>query len=429
MLSPTKSNRFRALWCALLLLAAHCVESPSGNNGKTPDDGTPVAGCDVGNGGITLPPGFCATIFADSLSYPRHIAVSSSGDVYTLLGGGGIVALRDTNQDGHADIQQTFGENGNTGIVVHEHSLYVDEGWMIVRYGLTPGSLLPSSGPEIVVKGMPTEGAHVSRAMAVDGSGNLFIGIGSSTNVCDGLVPHDPCADLALHAGIWRFDANATDQDFSTDARFATGIRNSVGLAIHPVTHLLYATQHGRDHLQYYPTMFSTLDAADNPAEELFQVNQGDDFGWPYCYYDRRAGRHVLMPEYGGNRSAVGRCAATKAPVTAFPGHWAPDGLVFYSGALFPARYRNGAFVSFHGSWNRAPQPQSGYLVAFVPAESSTLSSSYEVFADGFSGADVLLDNSDAAHRPVGLAEDSAGALYITDDLHGRIWRVIYHGR
>ncbi len=264
--------------------------------------------------------------------------------------------------------------------------------------------------------------------MAVDANGNLFVNIGSNSNVCEAAV-RDPCNELPTRAGIWRFDANTLRQDYSASGRYATGIRNAVGMAIHPVTGQLFVTQHGRDNLfQSFPGMFTSKDGAENPAEELFQVNQGDDFGWPYCYYDFRAAQRVLAPEYGGNRSTVGRCSGTKSAVTVFPGHWAPNGLVFYNGTSFPEHYRNGAFVAFHGSWNRAPEVQGGYLIAFVPAVGNSLGASYEIFADNLAGGTITSESS-AAHRPTGLAVDPQGALYITDDAHGRIWRVVYRGQ
>ena len=416
----------RVLSCAWLALAAVCGGGSNDAHGvlppDTPSDSLPPTtsvACDSDNGGLHLAPGFCATIFADRVGAPRHIAVSASGDVYTMLSGGAVLALRDTNSDGHADVHATFGHSGNSGLYLRGNNLYADNGTFIVRYTLTPGTLEPTGEPDTLVKGLPT-GGHRSRSVAVDLSGNMFIGVGSASNICDG-GNHDPCDELPTRAGVWKFDASAKNQAFSTSARFATGIRNAVGMAIHPTTNLLYVTQHGRDNLyQSFSSLFNSKDGAENPAEELFQVNAGDDYGWPYCYYDLKAGKRVLGPEYGGNRSTVGRCSTTKPTITTFPGHWAPNGLVFYDKTAFPAHYRNGAFVAFHGSWNRSPEPQAGYLVAFVPASGSSLASTYEVFADGLA--------AQAAHRPTGLAVDSAGALYITDDTGGRIWRVVYRG-
>ncbi|HEV7836897.1 MAG TPA: hypothetical protein VGO75_02435, partial [Gemmatimonadaceae bacterium] len=156
------------------------------------------------------------------------------------------------------------------------------------------------------------------------------------------------------------------------------------------------------------------------------RVEAGDDYGWPYCYHDRALGRRVLAPEYGGDANKAGRCADKKLPVLAFPGHWAPDGLLFYQGTQFPARYRNGVFITFHGSWNRIGR-QDGYKVVFVPSVGIIAGDSAETFADGFAGRKK--DPGGAKYRPVGLAEGPDGSLYITDDQRGRIWRVVYTGK
>ncbi len=137
----------------------------------------------------------------------------------------------------------------------------------------------------------------------------------------------------------------------------------------------------------------------------------------------------MLAPEYGGDGGhKIDRCASKKAPLVAFPGHWAPMSIAFYDMKGFPAKYRGGAFIAFHGSWNRAPDPQAGYRVVFIPFANGKPSGDYETFANGFSGKDQLLVPTDAAHRPCGLAVGEDGALYITDDLHGRIWRVVWKG-
>ncbi len=126
------------------------------------------------------------------------------------------------------------------------------------------------------------------------------------------------------------------------------------------------AIPHGRDQLDLWPA-FTAEQNAELPAEMLVEVNSGDDFGWPYRYYDRIARGYCLAPEYGGDGKTVGRCESIEAPIYAFPAHWAPNGVLFYTGTLFPAHYRNGIFVVFHGSWNRAPLPQAGFNIAFLP--------------------------------------------------------------
>ncbi len=343
--------------------------------------------------------------------------------LYVAQSGAPTLALRDLDGDGHADTTQAFGPIVSSGLAIDGDRLFLHTGNVIVRYTLT-GSLVPASPLDTIVTGIPT-GGHATRSLAVDGS-SLYVNVGSPGNTCASPVI-DPCDDLTTRAGIWRFSSATLRQPFTASARFATGIRNAVGLAIRPDTRSLWATQHGRDNLQtQFPALFTGAEGIENPGEELFEVRLGDDFGWPYCYYDMRAGRRLLAPDYGGNRVQEGRCASTRAPVAAFPGHWAPNGLLFYTGTSFPDHYWRGAFIAFHGSWNRAPSAQAGYLVAFLPASGAGVTGPYEIFADGFKGASPIQDPDDAAHRPTGLAIDAAGALYVGDDWHGRIWRIVY---
>jgi mono/diheme cytochrome c family protein len=163
------------------------------------------------------------------------------------------------------------------------------------------------------------------------------------------------------------------------------------------------------------------------PAEELVLVKQGGDYGWPNCYYDGFQKKLVLAPEYGGDGGkTVGACAQAVAPVAAFPAHWAPNDMKIYNAKAFPAAYQGGAFIAFHGSWNRAPAPQGGFNVVFQPLKDGRASGDYVVFADGFAGAGKA--NGRATFRPMGLAVAPDGALFISDDVKGRIWRVTYHG-
>jgi glucose/arabinose dehydrogenase len=160
------------------------------------------------------------------------------------------------------------------------------------------------------------------------------------------------------------------------------------------------------------------------PAEEFFRIHKGDDFGWPYCYYDPFQKSKVQAPEYGGDGKKTTGCDTKKKPIYAFPAHWAPNGLLFYTGDQFPAKYKNGAFIAFHGSWNRAPAPQAGYCVVFLPFKDGMPSGDYEIFADGFAGEKKT--PGDANYRPCGLAQGPDGSLYISEDQHGRIWKVTY---
>ena len=237
-----------------------------------------------------------------------------------------------------------------------------------------------------------------------------------------------PCTELETRGGIWRYDANKTGQQFSPAARYATGIRNADGIAIDRTGLGLYATQQGRDELsENWPKLYTPSKAPDLPAEELLQVAQGADYGWPECYFDDTQDKLVLAPEYGGDGGkTIGVCADKKAPIASFPAHWAPNDLVLYGAEQFPAAYRDGAFIAFHGSWNRAPFPQGGYNVVFQPLKDGKPSGKFVVFADGFAGADK--EPGKAAHRPSGVAVGPDGSLYISDDQNGRIWRVTFTG-
>jgi len=411
------------------------------------------APCTTGTAELTLPAGFCATIFADSLTQGRHVAVASNGDVYVTLEGtrpsvekeisgadkdrpapASLVALRDTNRDGRADVIKRIGSLGNTGVAIANGYLYVDEGKQIVRYQRSDTALAPEGARQVVVSGIPLDGGHRARNIAIGGDGALYLNVGSKSNSCqredrgNESPGFDPCTELETRAGIWKYDANKTGQAFSKNERFATGNRNAMGIAV-AGDGRVYATQHGRDQLwQNWHKIFpDSVYSAENPAEELQQVNQGDDFGWPYCYYAVDQKKRVDAPEYGGDGKKTDRCASKKGPVAVFPGHWAPMSLLFYSGTAFPERYRNGAFIAFHGSWNRAPLPQAGYRVVFQPLANGASSGDFETFADGFAQqTGIQLQPGTAKHRPTGLAQGPDGSLFVTDDLGGRVYKITY---
>jgi glucose/arabinose dehydrogenase len=408
------------------------------------------AQCDTA--GLSLPPGFCATVFADDLGHARHMAVAADGTVYvnTWSGryyrggdappaGGFLVALRDADGDGRAETVRRFGPTqaegsaGGTGIALYSGGLYAEMNDKIVRYPLTAGQLVPTTASVTVLSGMPLTGDHPMHPFAIDRTGGMFVNSGSPSNACQhenrqaGSPGKAPCEELATRAGIWRYDAAKTDQRFTPAGRFASGIRNAGGISFDTAGHM-YAVQHGRDQLsQNWPALYRAEQGPVLPSEELMAPAQGDDFGWPACYYDGDQGKLVLAPEYGGDGGkAVGVCAGKKPPVAAFPAHWAPNDVMAYGGGSFPAAYRSGVFIAFHGSWNRAPAPQDGYKVVFQPLADGRPSGRYIVFADGFAGA--FKEPGRAAARPAGLAMAPDGALYIADDVHGRIWRVTYRG-
>jgi glucose/arabinose dehydrogenase/mono/diheme cytochrome c family protein len=435
---------FAALPClagAVLLAAASLHAEPA----------TKTAACPGDNGGLILSPGFCATIFAENIGHARHLVVAADGVVYantwsgryyrgdTPPTDGFLVALKDSKGDGHADIIAHFGPNaaegatGGTGIALYKSGIYVEAGDRIVRYNLPQEGYEPKGKPDVIVSDLPMTGDHPMHPFIIDAEGNIFVDVASATNACQeqnraltsaGLKP---CTELETRAGIWRYDANKTDQKFSPAERYATGNRNGEGMATDAAGRI-FVTQHGRDQLwQNWPKLYQANDSAELPAEEVMQLERGADYGWPECYFDGRQKKLVLAPEYGGDGGkAVGVCAEKRAPAAFFPAHWAPNDLLIVNNDKFPAAYRAGAFIAFHGSWNRAPAPQGGYNVVFQPFADGKATGDFVVFADGFAGG--VKEPGRSAFRPTGLAVGPDGALYISDDKHGRIWRVTYTG-
>jgi glucose/arabinose dehydrogenase len=383
--------------------------------------------CDPDNGGLVLDEGFCATTVASDLGAVRQLAVAPNGDLYAAVSGksgdatGGILGLRDRDGDGKPDERASFGPGGGNDVKVHDGHLYFAMNDRIVRYRLSGGKLEPGEKPETMVSGLPDDGGHVAKSLAFGPADAMYVNVGSKTNSCqktDRLPAspgEDPCKELERRAGIWRFSASRPEQRFTDGRRFATGLRNAMALAVQPGTNTLFAAVHGRDQLSDN-WGFSDEVNANNPAEELVRVESGADYGWPYCYYSNQYRKKVLAPEYGGNGQRVGRCASAKDPVLAFPGHWAPMAMAFYTGDAFGRNYQGGLFIAFHGSWNRAPLPQAGYRVVFVPFSKNRPTGEYATFATEKSGPTSL--------RASGVAVGTDGSLYISADQNGKIWKV-----
>ena len=442
--------------CLALLGAAACETSENGvgpgGDGDGLDAGGYVPGGDGGPGGgsyacdpaaddLDLPAGFCALVYAQNLGAARHIAITPSGDVFVAVANsvdgetkGQVVALRDGDGDGVSETSRTFGDNGGNGIAWHAGDLFFAQDDKILRYSVADGELEPSGDPVTVVSGLPSDGDHTAKTVVVV-NGRLLVNFGSASNACQEANRErespgkDPCPELDERAGVWEFDATAINQTMGDGKHFATGTRNLNALALQPQSHVLYGAQNGRDQLHdNWPNLFSAADDARLPAEVLLKVDEGDDFGWPYCYYDGDLAKNVLAPEYGGNGSEVGRCDMAAEPVAVYPAHWAPLGAVFYEGESFPEHYREGLFIANHGS-RFAPEAMGnpGYNVIFQPFADRAVAGPYEEFAAGFAGDERPLPDA-AKHRPVGVAVGPDGSLYISDDKGGTVWRVIYQG-
>ena len=423
-------------------LAVGCSAEPPPTESERPSSTLPA--CDPDDGGLVLPEGFCAVIVADNLGSPRLIDVAANGDIYVHdrgargdgenVPGNGVVALRDMNGDGRADVIERFSDHYGTGLQLRGDHLYLSTTTEVYRYAMTPGELVPLGEAELVVGGFPEQRGHAEKAFAFDDAGNMYVNVGAPSNACmevartRGSIGLDPCPQRVRQASVWRFSAERLGQTQEDDGyQFVTGTRNIVGIAWDPSTRGIYAAQHGRDALGSLWD-FDDEGNAEIPSEEILRLTDGADFGWPFCYHDRFQGKRLLAPEYGGDGVEVGDCDQYSEPLVAFPGHWAPNDLLFYTGDQFPEQYQNGVFVVFHGSWNRAPLEQGGYQVAFAPRANGEFSGDWETFADGFKGVTPLMAPQDATHRPVGIAQGPDGSVFVTDDVGGRIWRILYTG-
>ena len=362
-----------------------------GGAGGLPTATTPAAGQEG------LPPGFTLSVFAEGLGAARFMAFgpdTGAGPNFelpppalyvTAAREGKVWALPDRNRDARADALIPFAENLRSphGIAVRDGWIYVGETHRVIRLRDTNGDLRADE-QQVVVSGLPAGEQHFTRMIGFGPDGGLYVSAGSSCNVC---VEEDE-----RRAAISRYGADGTRGKI-----FARGLRNAVGFTWHPLTKELWATDNGRDWL-----------GDDLPPEELDRVQQGDDHGWPYCY-----GQRVPDPELG----SAARCASTVPATFEMPAHSAPLGLDFYTGEMFPADYRSDLFIAFHGSWNRSSP--TGYKVVRVRFRENK-----PVGIEDF--VDVWFKGGRAAHRPVDVRTGPDGALYISDDRGGTIFRVTY---
>lgn len=394
----------------------------------------------------SVPDGFDANVFHPGLGAARHIAVRANGDVYVTrpfrvavrmfdqeAAYGAIVALRDVDDDGVADIVEEFGPNNVTSAVrIHDGHLYFSSDLVVYRMELGE-DLVPPGVPDRVAGGFPIQRSHGTKTLAFDGDGHLYVNSGTPSNACarqqfskeaPGI---DPCPQLERQGGIWRFKADKLLQDQVVDGeRYVTGTRNVVAMAWNRWADKLYFVMQGRDSVgMLWPDLYSREDNRDLPAEEFHVAEAGDNFGWPYTFFDPIRNQRMLAPEYGGDGKTPAN-GEYQDPLIGFPAHWSPLDLLFHSGRNMPEKYAQGAFIVFHGSWNRMPFEQQGFKVVFVPMTDGVVTGDWEVFADGFTGAESIKSPLESAYRPVGIAEGPNGELYITEDRHGRIWRVSY---
>jgi glucose/arabinose dehydrogenase len=426
------------LWSALALGTVNGFAGSGDSTHTLTNAVTPAP--DADNAGLKLPAGFGALKVADGLGQARHIAVTQQGDIYIKLAklkdGKGIFVLHDKNGNGKAEITNAFGDFRGTGITIKDGYLYASSNTEVYRYKLDQNQqVIDPAKPEKIVTGLIDRHQHETKSIVLDNAGNIYVNIGAYSNSCqeqdrqNGSRGKNPCPILDSAGGIWQFKADKLNQTYGDGVHYASGLRNVVGLDWNNAVNELFVMQHGRDGLfQMWPQYYNAQQGAELPAECMYRVKKGDNAGWPYIYYDQFQKKKILAPEYGGDGKKPGDDKYID-PVVAFPGHLAPNGLLFYTGTQFPEKYRNGAFIAFHGSWNRAPEPQKGYLVAFVPFKDGKPSGEWEVFADNFAGAGDIQSPGQAQHRPCGLAQGPDGSLYVTDDVKGTVYRIMYTGK
>ena len=386
---------------------------------------------------LKLPAGFSAVTVVENFGKTRHIAVAPNGAIFVKLnrlkGGKGIYRLMDTNGDGKADKISGFGDYTGTGMAIRGGYLYASSDEEVFRYKLDgDNNVVNPDQPERIVTGLLSRHEHEAKAITLDYAGNLYVNIGAYSNSCQlqdrvkGSPGQRPCPILDSAGGIWQFKADQPNQTYGGDTRYATGLRNVVGFDWNTATNSLFVMMHGRDQLHdLFPDIWDTKQSAELPAECMYELHKGSNCGYPYVFYDQFQHKKILAPEYGGDgKKTAGEDA--QDPIVAFPGHLAPDGLLFYTGSQFPEKYKNGAFIAFHGSWNRAPEPQAGYYVVFQPFKDGKPSGNWEVFADNFSGGPDKTASGRVDYRPCGLAQGPDGSLYVTDDTKGTIWKISF---
>lgn len=380
---------------------------------------------------LKAPEGFSVAEVGSDLGAVRHLTISENGDIYAnrsvLKDGKAIVLLRDTDKDGTMEVKQQFGEVPGTGILTNGNYLYTSSNTGVYRYKLNGGHEIIDTGtPEKIVDGLIDMGRDNAKPFAIDDKGNLYVTIGSWNDACRDAVTNTgmmPCAILDSAAGIWKFRADKPNQSFVDGTRYATGLKNSVGIAWNFKTNSLFVTDHGRGGLHnFYPNLFTKKQEGELPAETLYEVKENDDAGWPYTYFDPIRKKRILAPEYGGDGEKLGGEDAI-APLMAFPAHFGPNDLLFYTGNMFPEKYRDGAFIAFH---NQSPELKKGFLVAFVPFKNGKPAGDWEIFLDNFAGIDLADPKGELQHRPCGLAQGPDGALYVCDDHGGSIFKITY---
>jgi glucose/arabinose dehydrogenase len=349
-----------------------------------------------GSGGealLAVPGGFAASVFASDLDGPRFIAFGPDGRLYVAdRGADRIVMLPDDDSDGRADGLNVFADEVRRphSLVHHQGAWYVGVPTGVVRLTDSDDDGV-ADRRSLLIDSFDPPGLHSTRTVAFLPDGRMVVSVGSTCNVCEERDPR--------RAAINVYDDPVGLERATGERLFATGLRNAVGLTIHPETGALWASNNGRD-----------LMGDDLPPETIYEVEEGGFYGWPVCH----AG-DIVDPD----RGFEGACEGVIGPIAKLQAHMAPLGIAFYTGDAFPEEYRGDLFIALHGSWNRS-EPV-GYSVWRLPLDGSVPSGPAEPFVTGW-----LEPDGSAPGRPVGLAVGPDGALYVSDDKAGSIYRIAY---
>ncbi|PNY79879.1 PQQ-dependent sugar dehydrogenase [Deinococcus koreensis] len=343
---------------------------------------------DQPNAGLTLPAGFRAEIYASGFKKPRLMALAPNGDLFVSdTQSGEVSVLPDRDRSGQPDSRQVYaaGLYKPHGLAFHGGYLYVANTDGVVRFPYRDGDLKATAAPEKVVD-LPPEGQHYSRTLVFGPDDRMYVAAGSTCNVCEESDPK--------RAAVWVYDA-----DGKNGRPYATGLRNAVGLEWFGGA--LYATANGRD-----------LAGGNIPPESFYVLRDGANYGWPYCYPLQKGAKQVWDKDFGRKDQAA--CDAAQPAFATTTAHAAPLGMAFYTATAFPGAYRNQMFVALHGSWNR--EPKSGYKVITVDPQTGETRD----FLTGF------LNGAATSGRPVDLQVAPDGALFLTEDGNGLIYRLSY---
>ncbi len=368
-------RRFLPLLLPLLLAACTQAEKDSFDLGR-----------------LKMPEGFHIAVFAETGS--ARMMVFSPGGVLLVSEtyGGKVVALPDPKHAGVAERSVVVLDSLNEphGLGFYQGKLYVAENDRVRSYDWDEANLR-ASNPKLLTD-LPGRGGHSTRTLLFH-KDKMYVSAGSSCNVC---IEKDP-----RRAAVMEFNPDGSGMKI-----FAKGLRNAVGMAVNPKTDTVWVTVNGRDRL-----------GDDLPPEVIDDLGQnGGDFGWPYCYGDRVQDSNFTKPEDD-------RCKTMVPPKVQMQAHSAPLGLTFYEGTSFPLEYRNNIFVAFHGSWNRSV-PTGDKVVRVKLDDKGQPVSGAQDFITGWQDA-----SGRRSGRPVGIVFGADGAMYVSDDEAGLIYRVTFQGR